>query len=395
MRKTIMAMLLMLMVVFTMAARTTTAYAATDLAALQMEAKEATEANQRYLTSHEHEIIGLPLEISENARALSNEIVGDETDPYKKAQMIYNWMVENCNYGSLPVPNFYEDNYNGVCYTFAKEFQQMCWAQNIPCVYIEGFAIDPNTDERILHAWNIFFANKQWYQVDVTWGNTASNGRNYFGLTTEKMTQYKSGAAIRIITGIWNAEKVNAWAADDVTQAFAYGLIPYSCIDDWNNNYVYTNCVDNCSRKSFAQMAAALLEAHYGKGIDKILEERGVTTGSFTDTDDPAVLAANALGIVNGYGNGTFGPENPITRQEAAAILARTASVLGLPSKAADISMFTDLPQIGEWARDSVAICKELGVMNGTSETTFSPRSPYTREQCIVTIKRLFEAAQA
>ena len=119
-----------------------------------------------------------------------------------------------------------------------------------------------------------------------------------------------------------------------------------------------------------------------------------MTTGSFADTDDSAVLAANALGIVNGYGDGSFGPENSITRQEAAAILTRTAQVLGLPQDGADISGFTDLSQIGEWARDSVAVCKALGVMYGTSDTTFDPRSPYTREQCVVTINRLFETVQ-
>ncbi len=388
--KRLAATLLLTATVFSIAAGSTTAMAAsaTDLY------DEILANNKEFIEFHDNETIGLPLEISEEARKLSNEIVGDETDPYKKARLIYDWMSEHSTYGSMPMTTYYEEGYTGNCHTFAREFQKMCWAQNIPCVYYSGKAYNPYTLEPADHAWNAFFADGEWHLVDVTGGVTGANRQVFFDASIEQATQPYATANLKEFWNIENREKVNAWAADDVTQAFAYGLIPYTCIDDWNNSLTKTICTDNCSRKSFAQMAVALLEAYYGKGIDEILTEKGATIGSFTDTDDPAVLAANALGIVNGYGNGTFGPENSITRQEAAAILARTAQVLELPQNGADLSAFTDHSQIGTWARESVAVCKELGVMQGTSDTAFSPLAPYTREQCIVTIKRLFETAR-
>ena len=354
---------------------------------------EILENNKEFIQIHDSETIGLPFNISDEARNLSNEIVGDETDPYEKAQLIYNWMSDHSTYGSMPMTTYYEENYTGNCHTFAREFRQMCWAQNIPCVYYSGNAYHPITGEAAAHAWNAFFSDGEWHLVDVTGGVTGSNQQAFFDATVEQATQPYAMANLKRFRGIETRETVNAWAADDVTEAFAAGLIPYTCIEDWRTT-TSTVLTDSCFRKSFAQMAVALLEAHYGKDIDEILADKGVTTGSFADTDDPAVLAANALGIVNGYGNGSFGPENSITRQEAAAILARTAQVLGLPQDGADISDFADLSQIGAWARDSVAVCKALGVMQGTSDTTFDPRSPYTREQCVVTILRLFKTAQ-
>lgn len=354
---------------------------------------EILENNKEFIQIHDSETIGLPFNISDEARSLSNDIVGDETDPYEKARLIYNWMSDHSTYGSMPMTTYYEENYTGNCHTFAREFRQMCWAQNIPCVYYSGKVYDLYTLEPTDHAWNAFFANGKWHYVDVTGGVTGSNQQAYFGQDIEQATQPYAAAKIKEFRNIETREAVDAWAADDVTESFAAGLIPYTCIEDWRTT-TSTVLTDSCSRKSFAQMAVALLEAHYGKDIDEILVDKGATTGSFTDTSDSAVLAANALGIVNGYGNGSFGPENSITRQEAAAILARTAQVLGLPQDGADISGFIDLSQIGEWARDSVAVCKALGVMQGTSDTTFDPRSPYTREQCVVTILRLFKIAQ-
>lgn len=354
---------------------------------------EILESNKEFIQIHDSETVGLPFNISDEARNLSNEIVGNETDPYEKARLIYNWMSDHSTYGSMPLTTYYEENYTGNCHTFAREFRQMCWAQNIPCVYYSGNAYHPITGESAAHAWNAFFSDGEWHLVDVTGGVTGSNQQAFFDQDIKQATQPYAMANLKRFRSIETRETVNAWAADDVTEAFAAGLIPYTCIEDWHTT-TSTVLTDSCSRKSFAQMAVALLEAHYGKDIDEILVDKGVTTGSFTDTDDPAVLAANALGIVNGYGNGSFGPENSITRQEAAAILARTAQVLGLPQDGADISGFTDLSQIGEWARDSVAVCKALGVMYGTSDTTFSPRSSYTREQCVVTILRLFKTAQ-
>ena len=55
------------------------------------------------------------------------------------------------------------------------------------------------------------------------------------------------------------------------------------------------------------------------KDIDAILFEKGVQINpeAFTDTTDKNVLAANALGIINGVGNNCFGPDGTLTTEQA------------------------------------------------------------------------------
>ena len=89
MRKHFTAMLLAVIMVFTMASGATTVFAMTTSEVFN----ETLRNNQNFLALHEPEMIGLPLSISDEARALSNEIVGTETDAYQKAKKIYDWMV--------------------------------------------------------------------------------------------------------------------------------------------------------------------------------------------------------------------------------------------------------------------------------------------------------------
>ena len=62
--------------------------------------------NKQFIELHDDETVGLPLEVSEEARALSDEIVGDETDPYEKARLIYDWMSDHSTYGSMPMTTY-------------------------------------------------------------------------------------------------------------------------------------------------------------------------------------------------------------------------------------------------------------------------------------------------
>ena len=49
----------------------------------------------------------------------------------------------------------------------------------------------------------------------------------------------------------------------------------------------------------------------------------------FTDTDDASVIALNEAGIINGYGDGRFGPQDSIKRSHIAAIIWRVNNYLG------------------------------------------------------------------
>ena len=93
-------------------------------------------------------------------------------------------------------------------------------------------------------------------------------------------------------------------------------------------------------------------------------------------------------GIVSGKSNGLFYPDDIITRAEFAKMLSTAFSVNTL----ADLTLFNDVSRT-DWYYTHVTALHLAGIINGTSDKTFSPHLPLTREQAAVMAVKLFEAA--
>lgn len=96
-----------------------------------------------------------------------------------------------------------------------------------------------------------------------------------------------------------------------------------------------------------------------------------------------AVGWAAANGIVSGFGNGRFAPDDPVTREQLATILWRTAG-----SPAAGNSTFADGADIGQFARQGVAWVQEQGIVGGKSGNLFAPQGSATRAELAVMLHR-------
>ena len=118
------------------------------------------------------------------------------------------------------------------------------------------------------------------------------------------------------IGSAWAVGAPSAWAAEEVREAISNGLVP----PDLQSDYA-----SPISRGDFCKTAATFINVKSGMTAGQIIIERGLTfdKSAFSDTQDPDILAASALGIVNGRGNGKFDPQADITRQEAATMLMR------------------------------------------------------------------------
>ena len=119
---------------------------------------------------------------------------------------------------------------------------------------------------------------------------------------------------------------------------------------------------------------------------------------SFKDVKDgqwytEAIRWAQSTGVVKGYSAEKFGPDDPITREQMAAIFCRYAEYKGMDVSAeADLSKFTDANKIGSWAVDNVAWANAAGLMIGTSATTLDPRGLAAREQVAALLYRFCES---
>ena len=103
---------------------------------------------------------------------------------------------------------------------------------------------------------------------------------------------------------------------------------------------------------------------------------------AFSDIQDgelsDAVQILSDFGIINGYDDNTFRPDNKITRAEFAKIIISAAN-LYMP--VSNPNSFSDTA--GHWAKDYIDIAKETGIINGVSETRFAPDDNVTYEQAV------------
>ena len=125
------------------------------------------------------------------------------------------------------------------------------------------------------------------------------------------------------------------------------------------------------------------------------LEGRPDVTGEniFTDTAkhwavDPITWAATT-GVVDGYGDDTFRPNNPVSRQEFAQMLYRYAKYKGYDLAAeGDLSQFPDSGKIGEWAEAAMKWANGEGLIQGHENGTIDPTGTTIRAQAASILMR-------
>ena len=102
-----------------------------------------------------------------------------------------------------------------------------------------------------------------------------------------------------------------------------------------------------------------------------------------------AVAWAQANGIVTGYSQTRFDPNNSITREQLAAIMHRYAKYRGVSTAASgSLSGYADAGQISSYAVEAMAWANSAGLITGTSGSSISPKANATRAQAAAIIYR-------
>ena len=188
---------------------------------------------------------------------------------------------------------------------------------------------------------------------------------------------------------------VSPWAEAEIAEAESLGLIPST---------LSKNMQAGITRREFTEAAVYFLAAQFRVDVDRVVDiprdtdpDTGKLIRFFTDVDDLYVNAAYYYGIIAGRGNGKFDPNSLITREEAAKILLNTyiayAEDRGDIGSVSLADRYSDSGAVSSWAVQAVSAMTAWGVMKGVSDTVFSPKGTYTREQCFVTFVRLWNNA--
>ncbi|MBO5408054.1 MAG: S-layer homology domain-containing protein [Clostridia bacterium] len=98
--------------------------------------------------------------------------------------------------------------------------------------------------------------------------------------------------------------------------------------------------------------------------------------------------------IVNGVSETKFMPEQEVTREQMALMFWRYAKLQGMDvSTVSDLTRYTDANDISNWALDAFQWANALSLLQGTDETTLSPKDTATRAQVATIMMRFFQIA--
>ena len=115
--------------------------------------------------------------------------------------------------------------------------------------------------------------------------------------------------------------------------------------------------------------------------------------GGFTDVSGNAYYAAAVAwasknGVVEGYEDGSFRPDEPITREQLAAVLYRYAVSRGVDVTASgDLGAYADAGSVSSWAADAMRWATGAGVLSGTANG-LEPQGTATRAQAAAMLVR-------
>ena len=102
-----------------------------------------------------------------------------------------------------------------------------------------------------------------------------------------------------------------------------------------------------------------------------------------------AVYWARQHGIVKGYSDEQFGPNDDMTRQQLAAILYRYAQHMGYYTEdKADLSRYEDVDQVSSWGMEAMAWANAEGLILGVSDTSIDPNGRADRAQVAAILMR-------
>lgn len=173
---------------------------------------------------------------------------------------------------------------------------------------------------------------------------------------------------------------VSDWAKSEVAEMEALGLLP-DCL-------LNADLSANITRGEMCKMAVEVYE-------NLMNVEASCASGAryFTDTQEMEINFAFEQGIINGYEDQTFRPNEPLSRQDFFKItynlMTRALFWKDESVEPSDLSQFTDAASISDYALEPTQYMVALGVVRGTG-TALEPKGTTERQAAIAMFRRAY-----
>jgi len=156
-----------------------------------------------------------------------------------------------------------------------------------------------------------------------------------------------------------------------------------------------SHCLQRLTFTAIATILGIVASTSFAQLIPASAQTSEVTpvNTSFPDTENywaqPFIQALAERNIVTGYPDNTFRPEQPVARDEFAAIL-RQAFSQAPERQLRTGSVYKDIPE-GYWAASAIEEAYEMGFMRGYPGGEFRPNQPVTKVEVLTSLARNIE----
>ena len=289
-------------------------------------------------------------------------------DAKRAGYYFYGWYVTELN-GVYTFTAVWNNNYYYNSYSIYYYDYDDCKSEYANFPYGTSVVIDPNGGTAKLSGTS--FSTKQSFNIyrDYTLTDASRSGYTFYGwdLTKSGSTYY--------FTAMWSRYKSD---------------VPYML--NGTDHYAYIKGYPNGSFKptdTITRAEAATI--FYRLLTDSTRKAYATTYNSFKDVPatawyNTAVSTMAKLGIVNGGADGYFRPNDPITRAEIAAMIARCDGAYYTGTS----TVFSDT--YGHWAAGYIDRAYELGWINGYG-TTYAPDRYISRAETVAVLNRVLNRA--
>ena len=311
-------------------------------------------------------------------------------DAYAKVKAVHDYIVSHVDYDyTYTRYTAYDALSSGkaVCQGYSLLTYKMLLELGVPVRIVTGKANGGD------HGWNIVKLGQYWYNLDVTWDDTAGQPSRWFLKSDAAFSDHRRDgefAADAFYTEYPTAPAdydpsgdadtgPTVWAKDGVDALTARGLVPAALRSRYQSGI---------TRAEFT----AIITNVYEYVIGPCAPNGSVP---FTDISDSPytlqIMKGYTLGIIGGTGGSSFSPEGTLTREQCAKIISAAAGAInGTQAILSTELAFTDTDAISGWARPYVGYAFENGLMTGTG-VNFEPQTVLTREQAMVIAERMIE----
>ena len=170
------------------------------------------------------------------------------------------------------------------------------------------------------------------------------------------------------------------WYYDAVSYVYAKGLMGGTSATTFEPN----------TTTSRAMIAVILWRLEGSPIVEEYTDFSDVADGAWYTE---GIRWASSVGVVGGYPNGSFGPDDPITREQMAAMLYRYADYKGWDvTELADLSAFTDAESISGYAVTALRWANAAGIVGGYNDSTLRPQGNARRSEAAAMLQRFCEA---